>query len=50
MELGPKRVELLRELVAHAEAMALLVNPGNPNFQTQTRDAALGGEKWVDSD
>ena len=38
VELGPKRLELLREAVPTAAAMALLVNPTNPNAATQSRD------------
>ena len=38
VELVPKRLELLHELVPAATAMALLVNPTNPNAATQTRD------------
>jgi ABC-type uncharacterized transport system substrate-binding protein len=36
--LGPKRLELLRELVPAAERFALLVNPTNPNAETQVND------------
>jgi putative ABC transport system substrate-binding protein len=32
MELGPKRLELLRELLPKANAIALLVNPTNPTI------------------
>jgi ABC-type uncharacterized transport system substrate-binding protein len=38
VELVPKRLELLHELVPTATTMALLVNPTNPNAVTQTRD------------
>jgi len=38
VELVPKRLELLHELVPAATALALLVNPTNPNAATQTRD------------
>jgi putative ABC transport system substrate-binding protein len=38
VELVPKRLELLHELVPTATAMALLVNPTNPNAVTQTRE------------
>jgi putative ABC transport system substrate-binding protein len=38
-ELGPKRLELLHELVPGATVIALVVNPTNPNAGTQTRDA-----------
>jgi putative ABC transport system substrate-binding protein len=32
-ELGPKRLELLRELIPAAKVVALLVNPDNPNAE-----------------
>ena len=38
VELGPKRLELLRELVPTATIIALLVNPTNPNAETLSRD------------
>ena len=38
VELGPKRLELLHELVPTATIIALLVNPTNPNAETQSRD------------
>jgi putative ABC transport system substrate-binding protein len=37
-ELGPKRLELLHELTPAASNFGLLVNPTNPNSQTQARD------------
>jgi putative ABC transport system substrate-binding protein len=37
-ELGPKRLELLHEVVPAATTLALLVNPTNPNAETQSRD------------
>lgn len=43
VELIPKRLELLTELVPHAAIIALLVNPKNPNAERtikQTQDAA----------
>ena len=38
VELGPKRLELLHELVPTATVIALLVNPTNPNAEGLTRD------------
>jgi ABC-type uncharacterized transport system substrate-binding protein len=38
VEVGPKRVELLHELVPTATTIALLINPTNPNAETVTRD------------
>jgi putative tryptophan/tyrosine transport system substrate-binding protein len=43
IEVGPKRFEILRELLPAASAVALLVNPTNPNSQpiiTESRQAA----------
>ena len=39
VELGPKLVELLHDSVPKATTMALLVNPTNPNLETQSRDS-----------
>jgi putative ABC transport system substrate-binding protein len=38
VEVGPKRLELLHELVPTATSMALLVNPASPAHDQQTRD------------
>jgi putative tryptophan/tyrosine transport system substrate-binding protein len=38
LELGSKRLELVHELVPAASIVALLVNPTNPNAETQSRD------------
>jgi putative ABC transport system substrate-binding protein len=51
-ELGPKRLELLHELVPAAKVVALLVNPTNPNAEIQSRGMqaaarALGVEVHV---
>ena len=50
--LGAKRLELVRELVPAAEAIAVLVNPKNPTAALETRDVqdaarALGRETYV---
>jgi ABC-type uncharacterized transport system substrate-binding protein len=37
-EVGPKRLELLRELLPTATIIAVLVNPTNPNAEAQLRD------------
>src|SRR5712692_10043271 len=37
-EVGPKRLEILHELVPTAKVIALLVNPTNPNAETVTRN------------
>src|SRR6516165_2750295 len=40
MELGPKRLELMRQLLPDAASIALVVNPNNPRVaEVQTRDA-----------
>ena len=40
VELEPKRVELLHELVPTARTVALLVNPANPNAEPVSKDTA----------
>jgi putative tryptophan/tyrosine transport system substrate-binding protein len=51
VEVGPKRLELLHELVPAATIIAVLINPTNPNAETQSRDAqaalALGLQPHV---
>ena len=42
-ELGPKRLELLRELVPTAKVFGLLVNPTNPGAETHREGRAGGG-------
>jgi putative ABC transport system substrate-binding protein len=39
VEVGPKRLELLHEMVPTATSFALLVNPTNTNAETLSRDA-----------
>ncbi len=36
-ELGPKRIEIIRELIPHARNVAVLVNPKNPNAEPTQR-------------
>jgi putative ABC transport system substrate-binding protein len=38
VEVGPKRLEVAHELVPTATTIAVLVNPTNPNIETQLRD------------
>jgi putative tryptophan/tyrosine transport system substrate-binding protein len=38
VEVGPKLLEMLRAVVPSATTMALLVNPTNPNAETQSRN------------
>ena len=42
--LGPKRVELLHELLPDVNTIALLGNPGNPNFQPDVPDIKAADE------
>jgi len=41
VELAPKKLQMLHELVPNARTMTLLVNSANPNAQTQTRGYSL---------
>lgn len=41
---GPKRLELLSELAPAAVKIGMLVNPDNPNAETDTRDAQAAAE------
>ena len=43
VELGPKRLELLHELVPTATAFALLLNPTNPECRDRLQETAGGG-------
>jgi putative tryptophan/tyrosine transport system substrate-binding protein len=38
VEVGPKRLELMRELVPAASTMAVLINPTSPNAETISKD------------
>ncbi|MBV8454768.1 MAG: ABC transporter substrate-binding protein, partial [Deltaproteobacteria bacterium] len=38
VEIAAKRLELLHELVPNATVIGVLINPGNPNAESQTRD------------
>jgi putative ABC transport system substrate-binding protein len=42
-ELGAKRVELLHELLPQAKSVAFLVNPTNPNVETDTKEIEAAG-------
>jgi putative ABC transport system substrate-binding protein len=44
-ELGPKRLELLHEVVPAATTLALLVNPTNPNAETLSTDLRAAARK-----
>jgi putative ABC transport system substrate-binding protein len=37
VELGPKLLELLHDAIPSARTMALLINPTNPNSDTETK-------------
>ena len=41
VEVGPKLLNLLHEAVPSAAIMALLVNPTNPNVETQSKDLQM---------
>jgi putative tryptophan/tyrosine transport system substrate-binding protein len=45
VEVGPKRLELLHELVPAANVIGLLVNPNNPNAQTLSGDMQAAARK-----
>jgi putative ABC transport system substrate-binding protein len=42
--LGPKRLELLRELLPKAAVIAFLVNPDNPNAESDASDMQAAGQ------
>ena len=43
LELGPKRLELMRELLPNAKVIALLINPSHPNAEAQLRGMEEAG-------
>jgi len=43
--LGPKRVELLHELLPTADSIALLANPGNVNIKTDEPEIRAAGDR-----
>ena len=45
LEVGPKKLELMHDLVPNAAVIALLVNPNNPEVEIQSRDAQLAARK-----
>lgn len=45
-ELGPKRLELLRELAPAVTVMALLINPANPNAESISNDVRATAKNW----
>ncbi len=42
-ELGPKRIEIIRELIPHARNVAVLVNPKNPNAEPDSKEIQEAG-------
>jgi putative tryptophan/tyrosine transport system substrate-binding protein len=46
VEMGPKRLELLHELLPAATIMALLVNPANPVAETLSSEMELAGRAF----
>jgi putative ABC transport system substrate-binding protein len=44
VELGPKRLELLREVVPTVTIIALLINPTNPNAEKLSRDHQVAAD------
>jgi putative tryptophan/tyrosine transport system substrate-binding protein len=43
-ELGPKRLELLRQLVPKATTFGMLVNPNNPDIEAERRDVQASAQ------
>lgn len=46
LELGPKRLELMHELLPAAKTFALILNPDHPNFQTQSREMQAAAQAF----
>jgi putative ABC transport system substrate-binding protein len=46
LEIGPKRLELLHELIPAARVIGLLVNPANPSAEAQSRDLQAAVRKF----
>jgi putative tryptophan/tyrosine transport system substrate-binding protein len=44
VELGPKRLEMLHELVPSAMTFALLLNPANPNAEAASKDVRAAAQ------
>jgi putative ABC transport system substrate-binding protein len=44
VELGPKRLQMLHELVPTARTVALLVNPANPNAESLAKDMVAAAD------
>jgi putative ABC transport system substrate-binding protein len=45
LQLGPKRLELLHELVPQVTVIGLLINPGNPNAESLPNDLRAAADK-----
>src|SRR5215471_8634368 len=45
LEVGPKKLELMHDLVPNAAIIALLVNPNNPEGEIQSREAQVATRK-----
>jgi putative tryptophan/tyrosine transport system substrate-binding protein len=45
LEVGPKKLELLHELVPNVAAIGMLVNPDNGNAEIQSREAQTAAQK-----
>jgi putative ABC transport system substrate-binding protein len=44
IEIGPKRLDLLRQLVPNAGTIAMLVNPGTPDTEAERRDVQAAAQ------